>query len=106
MKIFYFLSIKVNYSEDVYLLSGFKLVRSQMFALFKKRFLQTLRSWMLLLIQIIIPTGFVIITVLSERTRTRFDNLPALPLNLNAFLETISVVQINPNALNGSIEAR
>lgn len=96
----------VNYSEDVYLLNGFSLARSQMFALFKKRFLQTLRSWVLLLIQIIIPTGFVIITVLSERTRTRFDNLPALPLNLNAFLETISVVQTNPNALPNSFDER
>lgn len=96
----------VNYTEDVYLLTGISLIKSQAIALFKKRILQTMRSWILLLVQIIIPTGFVILTVLSERTRTRFENLPSLALNLDIFLETISVVQVNPEAVVGGLESR
>lgn len=87
-------------------MTGISLIKSQAIALFKKRILQTIRSWILLLVQIIIPTGFVIITVLSERTRTRFDNLPSLSLSLDIFLETVSVVQVNPDAVVGGLESR
>lgn len=87
-------------------MTGISLIKSQAIALFKKRILQTMRSWILLLVQIIIPTGFVIITVLSERTRTRFENLPSLSLNLDIFLETISLVQVNPDAIVGGLESR
>lgn len=87
-------------------MTGVSLFKSQAIALFKKRILQTIRSWILLLVQIIIPTGFVIITVMSERSRTRFENLPSLPLSLDIFLETVSVVQINPDVIVGGLESR
>lgn len=86
----------MNYAEDVYLLSGFRLTGSQIVALFQKKIIQTYRNWIMLIIQIIIPSAFIIITVLSERTRARFQNLPPLKINLASYEQTVTILETSP----------
>lgn len=52
-----------------------------MYALLVKRFRQTRRSWFVLLAQFLIPTVFIIITVLNERSNRKVSNLPALRIS-------------------------
>lgn len=82
-------------SDDSYLQTGLSLGRHQMVALFVKKFLQTRRRWLLLLIQLLIPTMFIIITVLSERSRARFSDLPRLPITFNDYRETVTVLEVD-----------
>lgn len=96
----------VNYAEDVYLMSGFNLAVTQVVALFKKKVIQTIRSWKLLLIQILIPAMFIVITVLAERTSSTFTDLPALPIHLRSYLETVSILETSPNAEADGFESR
>lgn len=92
MSIIYFLVISC---DDTYLQTGFGLGRHQMVALFTKKFLQTYRRWLLLIIQLLIPTMFIIITVISERSRARFEDLPRLSINFDGYKETVTVLQVD-----------
>lgn len=96
----------VNYAEDVYLMSGFNLAVTQVVALFKKKVIQTIRSWKLLLIQILIPAMFTVITVLAERSSSRFTDLPALQIQLSSYLESVTVLETSPNAETDGFESR
>lgn len=82
-------------SDDTYLQTGFALGRHQMVALFVKKFLQTRRRWLLLIIQLLIPALFIVITVLSERSRGRFADLPRLPITYDSYKETVTVLQVD-----------
>lgn len=85
-------------TDDSYLQTGFGLGRNQMNALFVKKFLQTRRRWPLLIIQLLIPAMFIIITVLSERSRARFADLPRLKINFDSYRETVTVLQVDAAA--------
>lgn len=87
-------------------MSGFHLAVSQVVALFKKKVIQTMRSWKLLLIQILIPAMFIVITVLAERSSARFTDLPALPIQLGTYLESVSILETSPNAAPDGFESR
>lgn len=87
-------------------MSGFNLAVSQVVALFKKKAIQTIRSWKLLFIQILIPAMFIIITVLSGRSSSVFTDLPALPIQLSSYLETVTILETSPNAVTDSFESR
>lgn len=52
----------------------------------------------MLLIQIIIPATFIIITVLSEQSRARFDDLPRFPIVYDVYHRTETVLQIPSTA--------
>lgn len=86
-------------------MSGFSLAVTQVIALFKKKVIQTIRSWKLLFIQILIPAMFIVITVLAGRS-TAFTDLPALPIQLSSYLESVSIVEMSPNAGTDSFESK
>lgn len=88
-------SFEVIPSDDTYVQMGCRLGCHQIVALFVKKYLQTRRRWLMLLIQISIPAIFIIITVLSERSRDRFSELPRLPFTFEFYKETVTVLQID-----------
>lgn len=60
-----------------------------------------------MLIQILIPVGFILVTILSEQAGSRsFQNLPALPITLQSYLQTVTVLETNPTADPNSWERR
>lgn len=87
-------------------MSGFRLFRTQIVGMFKKKMLQTLRNWLLVALQIALPVGFIIISVLSSRASARVQNLPSRPLTTNQFGHTVTVLQILPNIEVNSFEGR
>lgn len=87
-----------NYADDIPLLSGATLVQNQIIAMFKKKYLQTIRSWLLLLLQILIPVIFLIITILAGRERAIFNDLPPMLVTLDSYEEPVTVLQTNSSA--------
>lgn len=63
-----------------------------------KKFLSTYRSWVLLLIQIMMPVLFLIIAMVVARNTKRTGDLPALAMDLNRFKNPVTVVENNPNS--------
>lgn len=82
------------------------LVINQVRALFMKKILQTTRNWLLMLIQICIPVLFITITVLSERSRAWYYELPSLKVCLQRYLESVTVLDADPNADQNSLVAK
>lgn len=91
-------SAKVNhrYSEDVHLVTGITRISNQIVAMFWKKYLQTIRNWILVMIQITIPMIFLIITLLSLRKGEFTSNLPELPITLGSYRDTITVLERGP----------
>ncbi|CAG2068962.1 unnamed protein product, partial [Timema podura] len=63
-------------------LSGVKLVRNRLRAMWMKNYLRTLRSWVMYLIHILLPVCFLIIVMIVTKTIVVRDGLPALDLSL------------------------
>lgn len=79
---------------------------NQVRALFMKKVLQTVRNWLLMLIQICIPVLFITITVLSERSRAWYYELPPLKVCLQKYLESVTVLDADPNVNENSLVAK
>ncbi|XP_060519226.1 phospholipid-transporting ATPase ABCA3 isoform X2 [Cylas formicarius] len=78
----------------------FELVRNQFKAMFIKKILSTLRSWILSLIQIAIPMIFLIITMAVSKNSGANLDLPPMALDLDRFSGSISLIEVNSqNAL-------
>lgn len=79
--------------DNLYLRTGATLVAYQYVALFRKKFLQTLRHGFLLFVQICIPLIFTTITVMSERGRGVFNDLPRLHIQPKSYSHIIGVLE-------------
>jgi ATP-binding cassette, subfamily A (ABC1), member 3 len=80
--------------DDKNFLQGFELLKSQVFAMTLKKFVYSLRSYKLFIIQFIIPALFVIITMLIEHKFGGGKQLPALPITLDEYLSPVTVLEI------------
>ncbi|CAG9816334.1 unnamed protein product [Phaedon cochleariae] len=74
---------------------GMELIANQFFALLLKKTVSTLRSWILLIVQVGMPTLFLIITIVVMRNNNRTGNLPAMPLDLSKFAQPATLVDVN-----------
>lgn len=90
--------------DNIYLRTGMTLVGYQYVALFRKKYLQTLRHWFLLIVQICIPLIFTTITVISERGRGVFDDLARLRIHPDSYYKPIGVLEVNENQDNYGAE--
>lgn len=86
-----FIFVLVQIGEGV-LLSGWKLRRNQILAMLLKKGISTMRSWILLLVQILIPVVFLIISIVSERAVERNQDLPELELSLDSYDQPITLL--------------
>lgn len=72
---------------------GVKLLGNQFRAMFMKRILSTYRSWMLILIQILITITFVIIPIVFIKLLRKEGLLPPLTLDLAKFSNPVVIVE-------------
>lgn len=72
---------------------GLNLIMNHFIAMFLKKFLSTIRSWVLFIIQIIIPSLFITIAIVINRSQKRTGNLPAMPLDLSKFSSPVTIVR-------------
>lgn len=77
---------------DGELLKGWRLLQNQMLAMVLKKSICTARSWILLLIQILIPVLFLIITIVSERSVDRDRGLPELQFSLDPYDRPVTIL--------------
>lgn len=80
------------------LLSGFQLYRNQFRALMEKKYLNSLRNWVLLLVQMLIPIMFIALIILIVRSFDVTKDLPKLELSLKTYNSTVTTVQFHPNS--------
>ncbi|KAB0796416.1 hypothetical protein PPYR_10477 [Photinus pyralis] len=87
--------------DDGKLLTGLRLWLNQINGMFYKRWLSILRSWLLFLIQNLIPVVFVVITVIIVMKIPSTANQPMLGYELNVYdnpITPISTHSANPHS--------
>lgn len=95
-----------NYSDTLTLLLGFRLYLNQFFALMEKKMLNTWRNLILLLIQILIPVIFIIITIVTVRSWGGSRDLPKMTFSLNTYEPTMTTVEFNSSNWAGTFETK
>lgn len=83
------------------LLSGWKLWRNQLMAMFIKRGLSVIRSWILLLIQIIIPVAFLALAILITEDSIGFHHLPNFKIRLDSYYKSVTTLTQTEGAKYG-----
>jgi ATP-binding cassette, subfamily A (ABC1), member 3 len=85
-------------------LYGFPLFLSQVYAMTMKKFLYSIRNYILLIIQFAIPALFVVITMLLEDFTSGDKDLPALPIGFDQYISTVSTVSKGSMAAGSTVE--
>lgn len=88
----------VENNSSTRLVSSFTLLMNQLEAMFLKKGLSIIRSWILLVIQIAIPVIFLIIAMVVVRTQKRIGNLPSMPLELSKYNNPVVLIDGSENA--------
>lgn len=79
------------------LLHGFRLRANQWYAMLKKKYIYWKRSWVLFILQILIPILFVVISVLVVRMFETSTILPALEMSLSTYGQSVTMLQTPSN---------
>lgn len=79
------------------LLHGFRLRANQWYAMLKKKYIYWKRSWVLFILQILIPILFVVISVMIVRMFETSTILPALEMSLNTYGQSVTMLQTPSN---------
>ncbi|XP_058837017.1 phospholipid-transporting ATPase ABCA3-like [Topomyia yanbarensis] len=90
-----------NYSlSNINLLRGGQLMMNQVKAQFLKKALSTIRSWVQLIIQNLIPVLFVVLTFVMTRGIASNKDLPPLTMTIEAYKQTVTVLEGSSVDLN------
>lgn len=84
---------KLNMSDK--LLTGCKLYINQLKAMMMKKVFSTIRSWILMIVQILIPITFLIIAIIVVRSWKAFKDLPPLDIHLESYTNPYTVLSGN-----------
>lgn len=80
------------------LLRGLSLRVNQWYAMLKKKAIYWSRSWVLFLLQNLIPVTFIVISILIVRMMEKQTILPALEMSLNSYGKTVTMLELpEPN---------
>uniref|UniRef100_A0A182PES6 ABC transporter domain-containing protein n=1 Tax=Anopheles epiroticus TaxID=199890 RepID=A0A182PES6_9DIPT len=91
--------IDMNDGSDIYsldgltLLDGSKRLFQQIYAQFYKKFLTTVRSWITLTMQMLIPILFVLLSYLIFLNSNTGRDLPELKINLDGYTASLTVLE-------------
>ncbi|XP_074034978.1 phospholipid-transporting ATPase ABCA3 isoform X2 [Leptinotarsa decemlineata] len=83
---------KVKASMSPYYTSGSGLVMNQFRAMFMKKIVTTIRSWIMLCIQLVLPSIFLMIALIVARNKQVSENLPPMVMNLDKFENSITKI--------------
>ncbi|XP_015840360.1 phospholipid-transporting ATPase ABCA3 isoform X2 [Tribolium castaneum] len=81
--------------KNITLSTGLELIRNQFIAMLMKKTLTFMRTWLLQLVQIIIPVAFLIIAIVVSRNlnKNKFEDLPKLLLTPHSYKNPIFLVE-------------
>lgn len=74
-------------------LTGMSLKISQVYALIIKKLIYSSRNYILLLIQLLVPVLFVVMTMAAEAFLTGGVDLPELAISFDSYLRTVTVLE-------------
>ncbi|KAL1517917.1 hypothetical protein ABEB36_001617 [Hypothenemus hampei] len=77
------------------------LLLNQIIAMSLKKILSTIRSWVLLCTQILMPIIFLVMTMIVAKQQNTIGDLPPMPLNLERYTDPVTLVDINDANTNG-----
>uniref|UniRef100_A0A182MJU0 ABC transporter domain-containing protein n=1 Tax=Anopheles culicifacies TaxID=139723 RepID=A0A182MJU0_9DIPT len=92
-------SVDMSESSDIYsldgltLLDGSKRLFQQIYAQFYKKFLTTIRSWITLSLQMVIPVLFVLLSYLIYLNGSSGRDLPELKINFDGYTASLTVLE-------------
>lgn len=86
-------SLLVDSLEGLALLDGSRRLFQQINAQFYKKFLTTIRSWITLSMQMLIPILFVLLSYLIYLNSSTGRDLPELKINLDGYSGSLTVLQ-------------
>uniref|UniRef100_A0A182WCA7 ABC transporter domain-containing protein n=1 Tax=Anopheles minimus TaxID=112268 RepID=A0A182WCA7_9DIPT len=92
-------SVDMSETSDIYsldgltLLDGSKRLFQQIYAQFYKKFLTTVRSWITLSLQMIIPVLFVLLSYLIYLNGSSGRDLPELKINFDGYTASLTVLE-------------
>lgn len=72
---------------------GMPLHFSQIKAMAIKKFLYSIRNYILLIIQFVIPAFFIVMTMLSDQLFTGNKDLPELEISFDSYLTTVTTLE-------------
>lgn len=84
--------------------TGVDLFLYQIYAMFLKKFVYTIRNIITLIIQFLIPVVFLIMTMATEDILAGNKNLPELPISMLRYLSSVTVLQ-SEGFEEGSLES-
>ncbi len=79
--------------DKLRLKTGSSLLLYQIWAMFLKKSIYTIRNLITLIIQFLIPPVFLIMTMAIEDILAGNKNLPELPISMYKYLKTVTVLQ-------------
>uniref|UniRef100_A0A182NIG1 ABC transporter domain-containing protein n=1 Tax=Anopheles dirus TaxID=7168 RepID=A0A182NIG1_9DIPT len=83
-----------NYSlEGLTLLDGSRRLFQQIYAQFYKKLLTTIRSWITLTLQMVIPVVFVLLSYLIFLNSSNGRELPELPMDFDGYTASLTVLE-------------
>ncbi|KAF5277495.1 hypothetical protein FQR65_LT03832 [Abscondita terminalis] len=83
---------EVTFHINESVLTGWLLLCSQLRAMFLKRRLSILRSWLLVVIQNCIPVLFLVLAIVIVRGSKVYNDLPSLKIELNSYDNPVTVL--------------
>lgn len=84
----------MNIKENEFL-TGWALWRNHLIAMLMKKVLSTVRSWILFIIQNIIPVTFLIIAIIVAKQMYSGNDLPNLNMTLDSYDNPVTVIATN-----------
>lgn len=91
---------------DVSLVTGFTLILYQWWAMLKKRSIYTIRNWMMIVMQNLIPISFVVIAMVVVQSLRGHSTLPPLEISLDAYERSVTIIEKTENVTASSLESR
>lgn len=89
---------------DTKILVGPQLLWNQITAMALKKFLHLTRNYILVIVQFVIPSLFVVLTMMIDNFDVGGRELPALAISFSEYLATVTTVQKGSIASNSVVE--
>lgn len=92
------------------LLTGISLAVNQWIAMFRKKYIYSLRNWMLFFIQNLIPIVLIVLMTMVINKVEEHISLPSLEITLRTYDETVTILAESksgdPNSTTSKLVAR
>lgn len=78
--------------DQTHYVSGVRLWLNHLFAMFLKRILSTWRAWLLLLVQILVPVIFIVLSFVSKKNMPFGQDLRAMEISLGKYNKPVTLI--------------